>query len=614
MQPLNPYITQSEEEYIPIHPSLHPETVALVTPVDNFESAGAPRLFRKTIVKEWVTGYSKSAFFVLGAPTSKMFDELKKFHSNCNDKGTRMEIIFCAILGTFVKSIKNVYELPTNCRTHADGTYVKMGDHRIDNVDGFRRAQLDTSSTLCNMLQYADALNIPVYFAPVQRKKRPTLLVNNDDKGIAECPLNKMSGKYEMENVEIDLSNKLKKKFVLPAYGNEDNIYNALNTYTSDTRAKGSEKANHATFLVDMSTVACAVIVGDVWDRHELVSSSVALAKYESNSKTFFKENVDNVAYCAAKFDKQEYGNVYAFKEDDESISALKKTLHELCDDGGPKKIWEDAYVWHDVLLNDIDDLPAIELVKSLTLNDIETQANYDRIFQFTRQYPDKYRKFVKGRLDEKSQMIVDPRIDPTVMITAYHKFFGITGGIVNESTGYAVLLPVTKRKNGFEKDQVSLFRKEFVIIRNAAGRGGTPRVKDGEAGSQVDGNKKSFFKTSGGSMSYRHEFIVPLDTSFYWCNAALFGSGPGKYDKAGTLEMLGNMKKVALEWAKNRKIKKPFFGFHEFPNNSLFHLHLHMIDLDQIHDTVTKKELPGYTENFEKTISIDDYIEKLEK
>jgi len=224
----------------------------------------------------------------------------------------------------------------------------------------------------------------------------------------------------------------------------------------------------------------------------------------------------------------------------------------------------------------------------------------------------------------EKTGLVTDNnRIDPAGIFTAYHKNFGLTGGIVDEK-GYAKLLLDTERTNGFEDDQVNVYRDEFVIIRNAAGRGGTPGANNGEAGSQFDKNGTNLFETDGGSMSYRHEFIVPLDTSFWWCNAALFGSGPDKYNPAGTLKMLNEMKEVALKWAENRGIDNPFFGFHEFPNNSLFHLHLHMIDLDQIHATITDPEtktitktnqlLPGYTANFAKTIPIDYYIEKLDE
>lgn len=203
------------------------------------------------------------------------------------------------------------------------------------------------------------------------------------------------------------------------------------------------------------------------------------------------------------------------------------------------------------------------------------------------------------------------PRINSQVVITGYHKLFGITGGDV-DATGYAVPLPDNERKNGFERDQVQYFAKDFIIIRNEAGRGGTPGALNGESGGMVDRDGARNFKSHRGSMSYRHEFIMPLDTSFWWCNAAYFGQGPGKYAPKGTYKMLTKMKQVANEWAVKHGVKNPFFGFHEFPHNSLFHLHLHLIDLDRINDKDEGSILPGYIANFEKTTPLDYYIDKM--
>lgn len=206
-----------------------------------------------------------------------------------------------------------------------------------------------------------------------------------------------------------------------------------------------------------------------------------------------------------------------------------------------------------------------------------------------------------------------EPRVNPYAYVTGYHKVFGIVGD-VDEASGYAVLLKNSERKNGFKGDQVQSHNEEFIIIRNEAGRGGTPGALDGENGSMVGHQGVKNFKTPGGSMSYRHEFIMPLDTSFWWCNAAYFGKGPGKYAPTGTYKMLTQMNEVAKEWAEKHGVMNPFFGFHEFPHNSLYHLHLHMIDLDEIKDKddIDKKILPGYTTNFEKTTPLNYYITRM--
>jgi hypothetical protein len=163
------------------------------------------------------------------------------------------------------------------------------------------------------------------------------------------------------------------------------------------------------------------------------------------------------------------------------------------------------------------------------------------------------------------------------------------------------------------------------MICRNAKGKGGTKWdcVTDGETGSKWVIKKENGEKIKklgdwrgkGGSMSEWHEFVIPLDTSAYWCNAIFFGSGPpgSKYDVLGTLNMLLRMEKIGKEWAKDRDIDNPFFGFHEFPHNSLFHLHMHCIDLEKIYDE-NGNVLPAYLEHRKKTIALRTYIDKLQQ
>jgi hypothetical protein len=196
-----------------------------------------------------------------------------------------------------------------------------------------------------------------------------------------------------------------------------------------------------------------------------------------------------------------------------------------------------------------------------------------------------------------------------------YHKSdtFGIFRHPIPKG-GIAVLRAPQDRKNGFLRDQITLpvtppeSDTKLVIVRNRTGKGGTPWAKSGEAGSAAWSgmgteahaalkNGEGGFGTAHGSMSGMHQFCIHNDTSIWWSNVYFFGKGPGKYGREGTLKLLYSMRELALGWAVKNKVSQPLFFFHEYPNNSLPSLHMHMIDMDKRVDVAYDHYAPSNLE-----------------
>ena len=218
----------------------------------------------------------------------------------------------------------------------------------------------------------------------------------------------------------------------------------------------------------------------------------------------------------------------------------------------------------------------------------------------------------------ERFAETVDGPIVNESCVSHYRNFFGI----FDRENG-----TISKKKkdikNGFEIDQVPYIPEklgntniyfsdsdvkiileglEFVIVRNAIFRGGTPYAKKDEAGCKYE----NIPYTERDSMSKFHQFIVINDPNYFWSNCAFFGKGPGKYGVKGSLILCYKLKEIAELWAAKHDIKNPLFGFHEHPNNSLPSLHLHLLDADNKNDVPWEK-------HFKKTISLNTIIRRLE-
>lgn len=601
------------------------------------------------VLKQKTTKTMKTAiFFVNAAPYADMINLLREFF---NKHGHKMKILFAANLEEFMRDASSDMRayLPSNCRVYDNGIGFKLnskkslmigpGEAALDfsfqdppprsglkekikpktTDEMFALAQEEVATAVCDMLRFARKNNIPLYFAAQKRDDRALNIKNEQGKVV--CKENPKA------KCELAFTQWILDKMVIPCYGSNEKVAELLETITP----------KNASYLADLYPIAMAFINDEHWEGYDMTDINVSKGIYKKNG--VLSGDVQGAHY--AKINIETDGNqIFSLKKDSQHL-VLEK-LKEL-QNGKETRKFENAFVVHDTLLNDIDDAPARHWIQSIS-SFYEEECNYNREhFQLTRHWPRKdfkpretidefhlakMRKNLYGDIDEKTQEIVNPRVDPTVFISAYHPFFGINGGKVDKE-GYAILLPEEERMNAFTNEQTkSCFtpagKQMFMICRNAAGNGGTKWAKDGDAGSKwkitkdkttgKEIKRESNFLKPNGSMSEWHEFVIPTDTSMYWCNAMFFGTGPpgSQYDNMNTLLMLYKLRQIGYEWAKARNIKNPYFGFHEFPQNSLFHLHMHCIDLDQVQDTETGHALPGFKEHMHKTTNLHHYINLL--
>ena len=615
-----------------------------------------------------------AVFFVNAAPYADMINELRKFYDENKDN---MKIMFACSLEELMLPVKKpedfnkkgIRGLPSNTRVFDGGIGFKLNSkkslmigpgaaaldlpfvdppprselkYEIKNKttdDMFVLAQEEVTNAIHEMLNFAMDNNIPLYFSMLERSDRPLYIqVNQDGRvvGLAPPPDRKTE---KVAPHDIPLTNWILENIVIPAYGSEENLAKLLATMSK----------YKASMLADIYPLAMAFLDDEHWNGYT-ITHKTERSKYLKAG--VLNGNIDNLPY-ASIVTTGNGNHVFSLKPESkplvlEKLKNLMQMEQPLLSDStkeGKDSFFDSAFVVHDTLLNDIDDAPAKHWIKSKSLKYDET-CNYNREnFQLTRNLPNstfkplvditplalaKMRKMFKGDISqcgEKKEQIINPRVDPTVFISAYHKMFGITGGNVDQY-GYAELEPENKgegthtpRQNAFDNEQTAscydfddegyIVSQEFMICRNGAGRGGTPGAQDGEAGSLSE----KFKGTVAASMSKWHEFVIPLDTSMYWCNAMFFGSGPSKskYDIVGTLDMLKRLQTIGFEWAEARGINNPFFGFHEFPQNSLFHLHLHCIDMESILGE-DGKILPSFEAHFGHTIPLKTYIDKLQQ
>lgn len=118
---------------------------------------------------------TRDVIWILGASTAKTFEAIT------NNVTPNTEIVICASLETYQKAMesKQVYDLPTNLRTHHGPVPKIMGSIDVHDTDSFKEAQKDASLALAKTLNLARDNGIPVYFAIVERNKRPTYLVQD---------------------------------------------------------------------------------------------------------------------------------------------------------------------------------------------------------------------------------------------------------------------------------------------------------------------------------------------------------------------------------------------------------------------------------------------------
>ena len=298
---------------------------------------------------------------VLGAPTAEV---VPLFHTAC-ERNAGMRLVVCASLPAYNRAMRepepNLYSLPTNCRANHGLAGVVMGNETIRDAASWRRAQTETSVALRDLFLAAQTLGVPTYFAIVERALRSTCVALKDGAAVFSAT-NDRDG-TALPNADEDLTNLVLGELVADRAA----FAAAMAAVTGGTRRDGT--AWHSTYLADVLTVACAGLLGDetAWSRFSLGPNTVA------GDGTFPAKGVvgaaqTGVAYWKGTFSADADGLFRAFRP--ESVPAanacLRAWLGSVDPDHRLVPIWQDCVVWHDALLNDVDDRPAIELVSRL--------------------------------------------------------------------------------------------------------------------------------------------------------------------------------------------------------------------------------------------------------
>ena len=122
--------------------------------------------FKRNPLSNLLHNPKKDVFWITGAPTEVAYDLLKKMYKKSNGN---LVVIICADLPTYQKSIEkdktNVYNQPTNFRTHYGKNIVKVNEVVVgDNDDnaGFKKSQNEIANSLSKILNFVELFNIPV--------------------------------------------------------------------------------------------------------------------------------------------------------------------------------------------------------------------------------------------------------------------------------------------------------------------------------------------------------------------------------------------------------------------------------------------------------------------
>lgn len=151
---------------------------------------------------------------------------------------------------------------------------------------------------------------------------------------------------------------------------------------------------NGATFAADVLTVGCALVSDDpsCWKKHRLDAPAVVandgvfnrvLDDKSLKITSVIPPNSTDIPYVYADFRDIE-GPFRSFSNNEASIYAVREKLTALLRTPWPKekqKLWGTSTVFHDEGLNDIDDEPAMYLIRSLSRATLEIR-NYSLVVQ----------------------------------------------------------------------------------------------------------------------------------------------------------------------------------------------------------------------------------------
>lgn len=300
---------------------------------------------------------TRDVIWILGASTSETFEKIKQ-NITPNTK-----MVICASLETYQTAMKSkkVYKLPTNLRTHHGPVPKTMGSIDVHGTESFKAAQEDASAALAATLNLASANGIPVYFAIVERKNRPTYVVQDGDGTIRATNID--SRGRTIPNADVELSDNILQQLLLPSY--EDAGIDAR-------EAMRKACAHHATYLADVLTVGCALVGEDAWTPYRMTADAGVLLDGSFPKKGFVDETGGKVPYLSAHFEQSNDGLFKSFKQD--AVPQMTQALRDIMRER--RQCFGKSLIIHDALLNDVDDFPAIRLIQEIS-RETELFKNY---------------------------------------------------------------------------------------------------------------------------------------------------------------------------------------------------------------------------------------------
>ena len=289
-----------------------------------------------------------NVIWILGASTSETF---KKIEQNITPN---TKIVICASLETYQTAMKSkqVGKLPTNLRTHSGPAQKTMGLIDVHDTTSFKAAQEDASRALAYTLNLARDNGIPVYFAIVERNKRPTYIVQDVKSGKIRAS-NKDSRKNSLDNADVALSTSILEQLLKPSYEEA-----GLNLETAMNQAC----AHHATYLADVLTVGCALVGENAWTPYRMTDDATVCEDGLFLEKGFV-DTTESVPYLAANFEESDDGLFKSFNQ--EAVPQMTQALRDIMNKR--RQCFGKSLVIHDALLNDVDDFPAIRLIREIS-------------------------------------------------------------------------------------------------------------------------------------------------------------------------------------------------------------------------------------------------------
>jgi len=322
---------------------------------------------------------SKHAFVLIGAPDTQTVVDLNAAFAM---HPTGLTLFIEADLMTYMAQITgpspNVYSIPTNMRAPyqfrpvrpGEGTKpIVFGGIPLDSFSAFMAAQQMVSKAAQDILVFASTNSIPTFFAIVARNQRPMHIQVAPDGGkVVALPPNKSHLGSDQALSELAL-----RTLVEPTSSKAGhNLLEDL-TYCTDYKA---------TYLADvLAIIASSALTDDEkwWQRWDLASCEIGTDG--THSKVVFGDKdattaATDVPYCKATFAPNLETGLFRSMDSTSATFELAE-FKEVCRDsleayetyktGNPTTVWDTCHVAHDAFALDVDDLPAIELAKSIT-------------------------------------------------------------------------------------------------------------------------------------------------------------------------------------------------------------------------------------------------------